>query len=577
MSHASQFDPITIEVIKGSMRAFQREMSALIERTAMSDSIREKLDFFTALFDKRGALVTSVEIPLGANMTECVIERYPLADMKQGDLFWYNDCYGSRGAVSHSPDVVVLCPIFHGEEIVGFSGAWGHMLDVGGLAPGSNSPRATEVFHDGIIMPPSRLERAGVRNEELFAVFARNSRFPDALQGDLRALIAAVRLGEARTMSLCDRFGATEVMAAYDEIMRQSARAVRTFVQNAIPDGSYEFEDWVDGDIYRERSFAVRLRMDKRGDDISMDFSKSDDQSRGTINFIMNECVPKQMLGMYVYSKDPTLLVNDGCLGAVGKVTVREGSILRPKFPAALGQRAVTWLRVNSCVLGAIGKATQGNVPAASPYFVIVSFRWRDDSPGGTGFAFDGLALGHGGRPFADGHDAIYFVGQRDVPVEYTELEYPLRVETYAMHVDSGGPGLHRGGCGVVRDYRVLRDGIQARHTMDNVLHPPYGVRGGQPGRPGRFVLNPDTPDERALDSKGDGLVLKKNDVLRVITCGGGGWGEPFGRDPEKVLIDVMAGMVSREAAADDYGVVITEKHQIDVAATERRRKSRAA
>ncbi len=577
MSTESAVDPITLEVVKGAVRSTQKEMSNLIERTSMSDIIREKLDFFAAVFDCSGKLVSSVDIPLGANMLHSILERYPSDGMRSGDLFWYNDCYGSGGGVSHSPDLVIACPVFADGELVAFSAVWGHLQDIGGLAPGSNSPLSTEIYHEGILLPPTRLERDGQRNEELFDTFIRNSRFPGVIKGDIRALIASTRLGEKRLQELAGRFGADSLVTAFEGLIEQTANATKAFVRETLPDGTYTFEDWIDGDVHQDRSFAIRLALVKEGDSLTFDFSESDDQSRGTINFIMDQSVPKQMFGVYAFGADQTILINEGCCQALGEVKLRDGSILKPRFPAPLGQRTATFLRVNSCLLGAMGKANDGHVPASFPYMVVTTFRWPSVGHSGFGFAFDGLAVGYGARPFADGHDAIFYIGQRDIPVEYTEQEYPFRIEQYALHTDSGGPGQYRGGCGIVRDYRVMQDGVVARHTMDNVLYPPWGINGGCDGRSGRFLLNPDTPDARELDAKGDNLLLSEGDVLRVMTCGGGGWGDPFIRDPQAVLQDVRSGMVSVNAAYEDYGVQIDDDMHIDEDVTARIRKAKAA
>lgn len=569
-------DPVTLEVIKGAVRSTRQEMASLVQRTSMSESIREKLDYFVAMFNREGQMIYGTNLPLGANIIDFVVEEYPVETMKAGDLYWYNDCYGSRGGVSHSPDLVIIAPVYHGGELVAFSEAWGHLQDIGGLAPGSNSPFATEIYHEGTILPATRLERDGVRNDEMFRVFLRNSRFPETAKGDIRALIAAVRLGERRLIELCDRFGRDVVMEGFEGLIEQSEKTIKASLKN-LPDGEFRFEDWVDGDVYQDRSYAVRLTLKKKGEDITFDFSETDDQARGTINFIMDEAVPKLMYGLFATADDPTALLNYGCIRALGKVITREGSLLNPRFPAPLGQRAAAWLRVNSCVLGAIGVANGGLAPASSPYFVIVSTRWQDSETKEFGFFFDGLAVGHGARHFADGHDGVYYVGQRDMPVEYTEIEFPMRIERYSLHMDSGGPGLYRGGCGIVRDYRALRDGMFARHTMDNVLYPPWGTSGGKAAGPGRFILNPGTESERELPSKGDNLELSEGDLLRVMTCGGGGWGNPLDRDVESVRYDVRCGTVSRGRAREDYGVVMREDDTVDLDATKRLRKDQAA
>ena len=566
-------DPVTREIIKGALRAAQAEMEAVIERTAMSPFIREKKDYFAGILDRDGHVVCGTAIPLFGNLTEIIFAQYPRETMRPGDLYWYNDCHGSRGGVSHSPDMVFAAPVFHDGELVAFSQTWGHFWDIGGLRAGSISPDATEIFHEGIIVPAIRIYRQGRLNDEAFRIFLRNSRFPDILRGDIRAVLAGCRLGERRIQELFARFGAATVRETWALFERQCRETIQKTLRARLPDGTYESEDAVDGDGMTGRSFHVRMSLTKHGDHISIDTRASDDQAKGPINFIMHDSVPKLIIGIYLLSGHPTQLLNHGAQEAIDEVLVRPGSILQPHWPAALGNRAHTLARVQSNVLALLALATGGDVPAANSVYNIYFLRGLDPVTGEFFLCSDGVAVGYGARPFADGLDAIYYVAQKNYPAEFLEMVFPMRLRQYALHRDSGGPGLWRGGCGVVREVELLADEAVVALRQDNVLFPPAGVNGGHAGRPGRAVVNPGRADERRLASMSDGNVLRRGDVLRLYTSGGGGWGNPLDRAPERVRRDVLGGFISLEAARADYGVVIDgETGVVDIAASERRR-----
>ncbi|HYE94424.1 MAG TPA: hydantoinase B/oxoprolinase family protein [Terriglobales bacterium] len=568
-------DPVTREIIRGALRAAQAQMEAVIERTAMSPFIREKNDYFAGILDARGRVVCGTMVPLFGNLTEIIFRQYPPASMRPGDLYWYNDCHGSRGGVSHSPDMVFAAPVFHRGRLVAFSQTWGHFWDIGGLRAGSISPDATEIFHEGIIIPAVRIYREGVLNDEVFRVLLRNSRFPDIMRGDIRAVLAGCQLGERRVLELFERFGADAVLAAWALFEQQCRDTIRKTLESRIPDGRYESEDAVDGDGMSGRAFHVRMSLVKEGGRITVDTRASDDQAKGPINFIMHESVPKLIVGIYLLSGHPTVLLNDGAQDAIDEVLVREGSILQPRWPAALGNRAHTLARVQSNVLALLALATGGDAPASNPVYNIYFLRGMDRARNEMFLCSDGIAVGYGARPFADGLDAIYYVAQKNYPAEFMEMVFPMRLRRYALHRDSGGPGLHRGGCGVIREIELLADEAIIAVRQDNILFPPAGVNGGHAGRPGTCVVNPGRPDERTLAPMSDGNVLRKGDVVRLSTSGGGGWGDPLDRPLERVARDVRGGFVSRDSAREDYGVVLDAAGVVDVAASERLRASK--
>ncbi|MCZ7659791.1 MAG: hydantoinase B/oxoprolinase family protein [Xanthobacteraceae bacterium] len=571
-------DTVTLELIKGAIQSARVEMEALIERSAMSPFIREKKDYFTAFFDRDGRLVVSTALPMAAgNLIDCIFERYPRDDMRPGDLYLYNDSYGSHGAVSHNNDMVFVAPVFSDARIVAFAEAWGHLWDIGGMVPGSISPAATDVFQEGIVIPPSRVLRDGIWNEELIRTFVRNTRFPDMVRGDLSAIMAAVRLGGRRMEEIAERFGAGAVEAAFAGMLDQSERALRKAFAERVPDGRYSFRDYIDSDSVSEKSYAVAVTVEKRGETIALDYSASDDQAQGAINFIMDSSVPKTMCGLYFTGQEAGVALNGGFHRAVGEVKTRPGSIVSPREPAPLGMRSHCLTRVNSSLFGAFAKATGGNVPAASSVYVLYYLRSWNKERTELDLCIEGLAVGFGARPHADGIDAVYYVAQKNYPIEFAEMEFGVRVEGYAMHADSGGPGFHRGGCGIVRDLRVVGDEAVIGLRMDNMRWPAWGVKGGMGGGAGRIVVNPGMADERELRPMSEGNKLKKGDLVRIMTPGGGGWGSPLERAAEQVRDDVLDGFISAESAARDYGVVLSsDLTDVDAAATDARRKELA-
>ena len=569
-------DPITLELIKGMMRSARAEMEALIERTAMSPFIREKKDYFTAFFTRDGRMLFGTNLPLGGNLLDAILAQYPAETMRPGDLYWYNDCYGTCGGVSHSPDMVFVAPVFYDHRLVGFAETWGHLWDIGGMMPGSISPAATEVYHEGIIMPPIRIYREGVLNDEVFRIFARNSRFPDILKGDLRAILASCRLGKQRLEDIFARFGTDTTLAAFEQIIQQSTAAVRQAFETRVPDGSYSFRDYLDSDGITDQSYSVHLTLVKKKGTISLDFSETDDQARGAVNFIMHDSVPKFMYGLYLTAGDPTILLNHGFARAIDEVITRPGSLVNPISPAPLGMRSNTMLRVNNCVFGTLALATDGQTNAASSVYVIYMLRSLNRQSGDYTLCIEGLGVGFGARPFADGPDAIYYVAQKNYPVEFAEMEFGVRIERYSIHPDSGGPGRYRGGCGIVRDVRIIADEGILASRLENVIFPAWGVNGGYSGRPGCIVVNPGTPEERQLKPLSDNNRLHQGDLLRVMTSGGGGWGHPFDRPATRVREDVLDGFVSSASALKDYGVVLDPQTlDVDEIETSKLRKDR--
>lgn len=566
-------NPVTLEIIRGAVSSTIRQMEALIERTAMSPVIKEKMDYFVGVYDLRGRVVDGFLSSSGPRIVDPVLEAYPLSDMVPGDLYWYNDPHRSRGAIQHTGDMCFVSPVFHAGRAVAFAVSYGHFWDIGGSVAGSLSPQASEIFHEGTLVPPIRIMRGGEMNREAYAVILNNSRFPDMLEGDTRALMAACRLAEERVAELMERYGQATTLAAFDEIIDRAVAAYRKFAREVIPEGELRFHDYVDRDPVDDRPRRVDVKIIRRGDRLSADLTDSGPQASGPVNFITSPGAFNLILARHLSYMNPDLPLNEGAVAFLDEVKTRPGTIVSPNFPAPVGLRSHTVIRLMDIVGGILARAKEGAGPAASPVYVIYNLRGMDEK-GGYRYFSEGIGSGQGARPTADGLNVIYFRDQRNYPVEFEEGEFPLRVERYAVRADSGGPGEYRGGCGVTRDVRVLVDcSLSAR--MDNVRFPCFGLNGGRAGQAGRITINPDAPSEREVSPVGENIPLRAGDLLRVETPGGGGWGHPYDRDPDAVLRDVREGFVTREAAIADYGVAITADMKPDAARAAALRASR--
>lgn len=574
-------DAITLEVIRGAISAAQAEMEALIERTAISAFIREKKDFYTALFDADGVMTVGSMVPVFGDVTSPVLRAFPKETMRPGDVYWYNDCYASQGGVSHLNDQCLLAPVFHGDRLCAFVMSWAHFADIGGLHPGSISPEATEIFQEGIIVPPTKLIDAGRTNEAVLAVFHRNSRFPDQSIGDMSALLASVTLGERRVKEILGRFGADTVADGFAQLLSRTRRIVRERLAKTFAYGTYSFTDVIDSDGQGNGPFRIRISLTReKGEDgedrFIFDTTASDDQAPGPVNLIMSPMLPGMALGLYYLGGEAGQVINAGGPRAIDEVKLREGSLLQPKFPAPLGMRGLTMMRLLSALNGLVNVAG-GAAPAAQSAYVVAMTRGSFINGAGESERFllvDGIGVGYGARGFADGIDAVYFVAQENYPAEFLETGYPIRLRQYGINPDSGGPGEFRGGCGIVREYEVLAETARLSIRIDTVENPTWGVNGGKSGGAGRVVLNPGTADEKAILPISDGNMLKRGDLVRIETGGGGGFGHPYDRPPAVVLEDVLGGFVSAAAASEHYGVIICDS-AVDAGATDARRSNR--
>jgi N-methylhydantoinase B len=553
---ASALDPVTLEINHGALEAAIREMEALVDRTAMSAMIKEKKDRFVGIYDAAGRMVAAHVSFSGPGMVDALLDQYPPESMEPGDLYWFNDPYFTSGAIQHLGDMCFVAPVFADGRLVAFAATYGHFRDIGGSRPGSISPAATEIFHEGVRIPPIRIVRAGTLNDEAYRVILANSRFPLDLEGDTRAMIASSRLGESRLAEQFERFGTDLVLAAFDRIIESTAVAGRARLLDIVPEGRFEFFDYVDSDGHGSDPIRIGMRLIRKCDRIVVDLSESGPQTRGPVNFITTYSFINLLFARYLMSHDPELRLNEGLFHIVDELRTKSGTIVNPRFPAATGLRSHTRLRLGSVMLGVMLQATRGQSVASSPVYCLYSLVTHNPATGEMDYLNEGVGSGLGARPYADGVDVIYFVAQQNFPIEFLEREHAIRVEQYLIEPDSGGPGYYRGGTGVRRVVRVLQPGV-LNTRLDNVVFPCWGANGGLAGRGGSITINPGAASERKIPPIGDGFPVDAGDLVDVRTPGGGGWGDPFARPVEWVRADVLRHFVGLEGARRDYGVVL--------------------
>ncbi|MFN0170014.1 MAG: hydantoinase B/oxoprolinase family protein [Bryobacteraceae bacterium] len=571
-------DPITLGLIRNYLSSVADEMANTVIRTAYSTVVRDCMDFSTALCDRNGQMVAQgVTIPFQLGSIpfalDAVIRKYK-GNIHPGDVFIFNDPFD--GGI-HIPDIFLFQPIFFKQELIGFSAVISHHLDVGGRVPGSAACDNTEIFQDGLRIPPLKLYDRGVASDAIFAILEKNIRVPVMTLGDIRSNLSACRTGEKGMIELAERYGVETLEAHFAELLDYTERMVRAEIRT-WPDGEYSFTDYLDEDgVDQEKPIPIRVKMTVEGDSVTIDFTGTSEQVRGGINsplpFTVSCC------GYAVRSIMQADIPNTSGLFRPIRVIAYEGSIVNPVMPAASGMRGVVGFRLSDALFGTLAQIVPHKVPAAGEggnSLIIIGGYNRKREPF---VMFDLMAGTWGARPVKDGNDGLTNPGSviSNIPAELMELEYPVRLEEYSLADDSGGAGRFRGGLAVTREWRYLGE-MPANVSVrsDRRDFPPYGLAGGAHGAPSSVVVNPGAEGERVLRTKVTD-TLHPGDSLRHTQAGGGGWGHPFDRDPEKVLRDVLNDKVSLAKAEELYGVVIDPSTmQVDEAATALRRSQRS-
>jgi N-methylhydantoinase B len=568
---------IDLEVIHQSTSQIARELTLNMLRTGYSTIIKESQDFTFAIFDAQGRMVAQgipqpLHIgPLTAQVREV---RRRFGDYtERGDAFIVNHPY--QACQNHATDVTVISPLFAGERLTGYIGNIAHKPDLGGKVPGTNSGDATDLFQEGLLIPPLKILRRGVLNHELKDMICANTRTPEVTWGDLQAQINTNSFGLQKFSELFGKYGVDEVVSCWQRWMDICETELRREIAK-VPDGRYGPEtDYLDDDgVDLAKPYRISAALEVKDDRFHF-ILDSDPQARGPIN--LRPCVSRNFIECLVKMIFiPQLPVNDGLSRPVEVSYPPEGSLLNPRFPAPVNMYVRPSQITTSVVMRCLAKAVPGRVPApGSAAGGSLSSAGRHPKSGRWYSQYEILNGGSGARPDSDGVSAMdeLVINVMNTPVEAVESEFPIRIERYELVTDSAGPGLFRGGLGIRRDWRILAPESIVNLRSDRFKFSSPGAFEAKPARASKAVLNPGRADERPLTSKVAGLRLTRDDVFSWELAGGGGWGDPRKRDPERVRQDVMRGYVSRKGAEDDYGVVLDPGDlTVNVTATERRR-----
>lgn len=566
-------DPALQEVVRYRLTAIADEMEHTLLRAAYSSIVKEGLDASAAIFDKHGrniAQAASIPIHLGCMIpaVERIVADYPEAEISPGDVFILNDPYAGG---THLPDVAIIMPVFLEEELFAFTVTMSHHQEMGGKTPGSLPTDATEIFQEGLQMPPMKLVEAGREVSQVFRILERNVRTPEVVMGDLRAQLAACMVGASRLEKLNESMPMETIKNSIDALIRQADLLTRDRIR-AMPDGVYTFTDYMDDDgVDVGHPITIRATVEITDDTLSVDFTGSSDQVRGPFN-----CVPASTIAATYYVLRAVIgddvPDNAGCYEAIS-LTMPPGSIVNPYRPAAVNSRTATVRRIGDALLGCFTQVIPDDVPAAScGQLLVMNFAGKHET--GEYFVASELGVGGmGGRRGLDGIDAVETDATNcmNVPAETLELEAPVRVVSWSLTADSGGAGRWRGGTGTSKTFEMHSHGITANYRGERHTTSPWGSQGGaSASRTSASVLRA-SGDREELPSK-TMLQLEEGDRLTVNLSGGGGYGPPLQRDPEAVLWDVQNKRVTRSAAQSDYGVVITDDMTIDSHGTEQLR-----
>jgi N-methylhydantoinase B len=561
-------DPASFEIVKNSLYKIAEEMRVVLARTAYSPLLKSAGDYSCGVFDARGEMVAQgpdLPIHLGSmpDAVRAVVAAF-VSDVHDGDVFIHNDPYFGG---SHLPDVNVVRPAFYEGELLGYACLRAHWPDIGSATPGSYGA-VTEIFGEGLRMPPLRLISRGVLNVDLERLILANVRTPDERKGDLGAQLAATLRATERLRVLASRYGSAELVGTMGEVMDYSERLMRATLMD-LPDGEGAFEDFCDGDGIADdssgtdASFRIRLSVEKTADRVIVDFAGTDAQVKGPMNAPLSVTAS----GIFCALKtafDPNNLIppNSGCWRNI-EIRARKGSVVNAAFPAPVvyANHEMSH-RVADMVMGALASFMPGQVMACSQgTSAILTLGGVDPRSGGHYVSYETVKGGYGARPNKDGINCVAsgISNTMNTPAEIMEMAFPLRIECYEVNPDSGGAGRYRGGCGARRVWRLLA-GADATVAlcMERMTSPPFGLLGGTAGAGAAVKLT--TPDGviRELPSKGS-FGAPAGSVIDMITPGSGGFGPVAERDRAAIGRDLLDGYVSAAAAERDYAIADPE------------------
>ena len=540
-------DPITLEVVRNKLDGIANEMQSTLLRSSFSPIVKEGLDASASLFTLEGetlAQATAIPIHLATliPVVRTVIGKFPVAEMREGDVYVMNDPYLGG---THLPDIALVMPIFSRGRPIAFSAAMTHHQDVGGMSPGSVPTNATEIYQEGIRIPPLKYRDRGEVNRTLVDLLTLNVRVPETFLGDLNAQVAACSIGARRVGELAERYGANHLPAIAEELLARSERLARQAI-GRIPDGRYRYVDWLDNDgVALDDPVRIEVATEVSGDRVCVDFEGTSPQVRGPFN-----CVPSGAhAGVYfavLAMTDPAIPINGGCFRPI-ELRLPEGSLVNPREPAPVNSRTSTIKRIAGSVIGALRQARPEDAPAdaAAALHVLAFGGTREDgSPYVVG---ELIASGSGASRGRDGVDVIETDGSNcmNLPVEALEMDVPIRVRRSALRPDSGGCGEFRGGLGIHREYELLAGEVVFTHRGERHRRPAQGTAGGGPGACAHSVIRRADGTEEVIPSK-TVVRLHPGDRVEVGTAGGGGYGDPGARTAERRAADLAGGKVTR-------------------------------
>ena len=576
---SARVDPVTLEVMRNAFYSIADEMIVALVRASYSTNIKDRRDTSCAIYTASGDVVVVAQSEIGTPLhlgtmhsaVQSALAAYPFDRLGPGDAVATNTPYPA--GPGHLNDLCLISPIFHKGEMIAITANQAHHVDMGGFAPGSMPFGVTEIFQEGLQIPPVHLFRQGELDRDLWALIAQNVRPQVEVHGDLLAQFAANTVGARRLGELTDKYGTDTVQRYLEEMLDYSECRMRAALAS-IPRGEYSFEDVIEGDGISDTRYTVRVTLQAQGERMRADFTASDDAARGPLNCRW----PSVAACVYYVLKavlDPELPPNAGAYRPI-EIDVRDGSILSAVYPNAVcNANIITTQRIVDVLLGALAQALPEKVQAASSGTMNLLNIGGIDPRRGVYYNYvETYAGGQGAMADLDGMDAVqnHMTNTRNAPVEAIEVAYPLLVESYGLVPDSEGPGKQRGGLGIHRTIRVVGGEVFLTLGSDRAVVPPWGLFGGLPSTPSRCLVK--TPDGgvRRLPSKVTTTVEPEH-VIVTQTPGGGGWGDPKRRDPGAVRLDVLEGFVSVERAREVYGVALTpDAKAVDTDATRRLR-----
>jgi len=548
-------DPITTEIIRSAFTAAADEMNATLIRSAYTPIIYEMKDCSVALIDdEHRVLGQSAGLPIFLGnleiCTQLTEEMYGRESWTPGDVWIMNDSYLTG---THLNDMTVFGPIFHEQELVGFGACRAHWLDVGAKDPGGPMD-SIEIYQEGIRLGPMRVVEGGVQREDVTDLLGRNSRFTYPAVGDLGAQIACVRTGQRRLALIIERYGLGVIADAKEEIFAQTERFEREAVA-AIPDGRYSAEGCLDDDGVTDEPCWVRVAVEVSGDEMTIDLSDSDDAARGPVNCGEAQAISACRVA-YKLLINPENPPNGGAFRPL-TVKVREGSLLAAREPSPCQWYFTPLGLLIDLVVKALAEVLPEQAAGASyGDSMVIGLSGVDPRNGQPWFDLEPTVGGWGAWHGSDGEDALINNvngSLKDLPIEVLETKFPMRMTEYGIRADSGGPGAWRGGNGVIREYTLDCDRAELFLWFERSRTPGWGLFGGRDATPPVVVVNPGREDERRM-LKASRVVLGPGAVIRTMTGGGGGFGGPGGRDPERVEEDVRNRHVTLEHAREAYG-----------------------